>query len=96
MLKAALPLFDNLPVFLDHPPAGGAPSVRNLAGTVHNPCWSEQYEGILLTFQPGGPAAEVLVALHEAAMKDPAILSAVGLLHRPALAAGFRLPPLRG
>ncbi len=78
-LKASLSLWDGVPVQIDHESFfQDAPSVRDLAGALHNPQWSEADKGISLTLVPGGPADEVLIKLRDAAKKDPAIMQAVG------------------
>jgi hypothetical protein len=77
VLQDAMPLYDGIPVFLDHA-AGNAQSVRNLAGTLHTPSWNEREAGIQLKLVPGGPGAAVLMDLRDAAKKNPAIMKAVG------------------
>ncbi len=77
-LQASLPLWDGLPVFLDHPGIDRHPSVRDLAGTLTSPAWDADSQGIRLTLVPAGPAAEVLLSLRQAARENPAILQAVG------------------
>lgn len=77
-LQDSLPLWGDLPVFLDHPKNGAHPSVRDLAGTLHAPTWDATAEGIRVNLMPSGPAAEVLTALRAAAKDNPAIMKAVG------------------
>ncbi len=77
VLKASLPMWDNLPVFLDHDYTG-AQSVKNLAGALHQPEWNEGEQGIQATLLPGGPGSEHLQALRLAARSDPALMAAVG------------------
>lgn len=79
VLQAGLSHYDNLPVFIDHPATMfHGPSLRNLAGTLHNPIWNEAEKGIQLSLTPVGPAADVLINLREAAKSDPALLSCIG------------------
>jgi hypothetical protein len=78
VLQEAMPLYDGIPVFLDHAGLFDAPSVRNLAGTMHAPTWNEAEHGIQLKLKPAGPAAQVLIDLREAARTEPAIMKAVG------------------
>jgi hypothetical protein len=77
-LMEALPLYDQKPVFIDHAGFGNAPSVRNLAGTITTPTWNEREQGIQAQLTAGGPAADILLALREAAKINPAIMQAVG------------------
>ncbi len=77
VLKDSLPMWDNLPCFLDHDYTG-AQSVRHLAGALHNPSWNEKEAGIQAALIPGGPGANDLNALRLAARSDPAIMEAVG------------------
>jgi hypothetical protein len=78
VLMQAIPMYDALPVFIDHAGLGNAPSVRNLAGTLQTPTWNEQEQGIQAKLRASGPAADVLLALREAAKTDTAIMKAVG------------------
>lgn len=78
VLMQAVPMYDSLPVFIDHAGLGNAPSVRNLAGTLQTPSWNEQEQGIQAKLKASGPAADVLLALREAAKTDTAIMRAVG------------------
>lgn len=78
VLMQAVPMYDSLPVFIDHAGLGNAPSVRNLAGTLQTPSWNEQEQGIQARLKASGPAADVLLALREAAKTDTAIMRAVG------------------
>jgi hypothetical protein len=97
VLKESLALWDSVPCMLDHPGFLQGPSVRNLAGSLHDPAWNESSQGIQATLSPGGPGAEVLAALRAAAFEDMAIMSAVGFsavvrlqTARPAGAGGVR------
>ena len=72
VLKASLPLWDNLPCFLDHDYTGQQ-SVKNLAGALHAPSWNEAEQGIQAQLVPGGPGAANLQALRLAARSDPAL-----------------------
>jgi hypothetical protein len=76
-LQASLSLWDGIPCFLDHDYTGQN-SVRNLAGALHNPTWSEAAQGIQASLIPGGPGADDLQRLRLAAKSDQAIASAVG------------------
>lgn len=78
VLKRSLPLWDKVPVCLDHPNWLTGPSIRNFAGSLNNPSWDETEKGIRLTLLPGGPAAPDLVSLRDAARSDPAIAQAIG------------------
>jgi hypothetical protein len=78
VLKAAVPLYEDLPVFIDHPTMFNSPSIRNLAGTLHAPRWNEAERGIQLKLKPAGPASDVLTAVRDAARENPAIMKAVG------------------
>ena len=77
VLMDSLPMWDNLPCFLDHDYTG-AQSVRHLAGALHSPSWNEKEAGIQAALIPGGPGAKDLQALRLAARSDPAIMEAVG------------------
>jgi len=77
-LQASLSLWDSVPCMLDHPGFFEGPSVRDLAGALHDPKWSDTDQGIQANLIPGGPAAAVLSQLREAAKADPAIMSTVG------------------
>jgi hypothetical protein len=70
VLMQAVPMYDSLPVFIDHAGLGTAPSVRNLAGTLQTPSWNEQEQGIQAKLKASGPAADILLALREAAKGD--------------------------
>ena len=78
VLMQAVPMYEALPVFIDHAGLGNAPSVRNLAGTLQTPTWNEAEQGIQAKLKASGPAADVLLALREAAKTDAAIMKAVG------------------
>jgi len=78
VLKESLSLWDAVPCMLDHPAFFEGPSVRDLAGALHDPTWNEADTGIQANLTPGGPAADVLSKLHAAAKSDPAIMSTVG------------------
>jgi len=78
VLKDSLPMWDNLPCFLDHPGFFEGPSVRDLAGALHDPAWNETSQGIQANLVPAGPSGEVLSRLRETAKSDPAIMSAIG------------------
>ena len=78
VLRGSLSLWDNLPCMLDHPGFFEGPSVRNLAGALHQPAWNDSEKGITANLIPSGPAGEVLAQLREAAKTDPAIMSTVG------------------
>jgi hypothetical protein len=71
VLKESLALWDSVPCMLDHPGFLQGPSVRNLAGSLHDPAWNESSQGIQATLSPGGPGAEVLAALRAAACVPP-------------------------
>jgi hypothetical protein len=78
VLKTSLSLWDSVPCMLDHPGFFEGPSVRDLAGALHSPEWSEAEQGIQATLTPRGPAASVLASLREAAKSDPAIMATIG------------------
>jgi hypothetical protein len=78
VLMQSVDMIDKLPVFIDHAGLGNAPSVRNLAGTLQSPSWNEREQGIQAKLKASGPAADVLLALREAAKADAAIMQAVG------------------
>jgi len=78
VLKESLKLWNNLPCFLDHPGFFEGPSVRDLAGALHDPTWNEVSQGIQANLVPAGPSGEVLSRLRETAKSDPAIMSAIG------------------
>ncbi len=63
VLQESLPLWEGIPCFIDH--AWGDRSLRDLAGTFHNPRWSSEHRGILLSLQPLGPSAALLQELGE-------------------------------
>jgi len=77
VLMDSLPMWDNLPCFLDHDYTG-TQSVRHLAGALHNPIWNDKEAGIQAILIPGGPGAKDLQSLRLAARSDPAIMEAVG------------------
>ena len=77
VLMDSLPMWDNLPCFLDHDYTGSQ-SVRHLAGALHNPSWNEKEAGIQASLIPNGPGAKDLQSLRLAARSDPAIMEAVG------------------
>lgn len=78
VLMAAIPLYDSIPVFIDHPAQGNGQSVRNLAGTLSMPAWNDTEQGIQAKLIPSGPSAQVLKDLQQAAKENPAIMAAVG------------------
>ncbi len=78
VLKESVGLWDAVPCMLDHPGFFEGPSVRDLAGSLHEPAWNEAEKGIQASLIPSGPAAQVIVQLREAAKTDPAIMSTVG------------------
>jgi hypothetical protein len=78
VLMQAVELYESIPVFIDHAGLGNAPSVRNLAGTITNPRWNEEQQGIQGTLIPSGPAKDVLLAVRDDALSNPAIMQAVG------------------
>jgi hypothetical protein len=78
VLMQSVNMIDALPVFIDHAGLGNSPSVRDLAGTLQTPSWNEAEQGIQAKLKASGPAADVLLALREAAKTDPAIMKAVG------------------
>jgi hypothetical protein len=78
VLMSAIPLYDSIPVFIDHPAQGTGQSVRNLAGTLSMPAWNETEQGIQAKLIPSGPSAQVLKDLQQAAKENPAIMAAVG------------------
>lgn len=78
VLQEAVSLYDSKPVFIDHAGLFEAPSVRNLAGTLHAPAWDNGRRGIAAKLTPAGPAKDVLLAVREAAKTNPAIMEAVG------------------
>jgi predicted alpha/beta-hydrolase family hydrolase len=78
VLKESVALWNNVPCMLDHPGLFQGPSVRDLAGTLHDPAWDDENQGIKARLSPVGPAAEVLQALRQAAKSNPAIMEAVG------------------
>lgn len=77
-LQSAIPLYGDVPVFVDHAGQGNPQSVRNLAGTLHSPTWNEEEHGIQAKLKPGGPAAQVLLDVRDAAKTNPAVMKAVG------------------
>lgn len=78
VLMPAVPLYDGLPVFIDHPQQGMNQSVRNLAGTLHSPTWNDTERGIQCKLIPSGPSAQVLKDIQQSAKTNPAIMQAVG------------------
>lgn len=78
VLQEAMSLYEGIPVFVDHAGLFESPSVRNLAGSLHNPTWNTSEQGIQLKLKPGGPAAQILLSLRDAARAEPAIMKAVG------------------
>jgi hypothetical protein len=78
VLMQSVDMIDRLPVFIDHAGLGNAPSVRDLAGTLQTPSWNEAEQGIQAKLRASGPAAEILLALREAAKSDIAIMQTVG------------------
>ena len=77
-LQSALSLYDDIPVFVDHAGPGNPQSVRNLAGTLHAPTWNDTERGIQAKLRASGPAADVLLAVRDAAKSNPAVMKAVG------------------
>lgn len=77
-LQEAVTLYTNRPVFIDHAGLNNAPSVRNLAGTISEPSWSPSHRGITAKLTPAGPAADILLAIRDAARTNAAIMEAVG------------------
>ena len=57
VLKESLPLWDSVPCMLDHPGLFEGPSVRDLAGSLHDPSWNENKQGIQANLTPAGPGA---------------------------------------
>ena len=78
VLMQSVDMIDRLPVFIDHAGMFNAPSVRDLAGTLQTPSWNEAEQGIQAKLRASGPAAEILLALREAAKSDIAIMQTVG------------------
>ena len=78
VLMQSVEMYNALPVFIDHAGLNKPPSVRNLAGTIQSPSWSEASQGIQAKLKPSGPAAEVLLSVRDAAKSDAAIMQAVG------------------
>ena len=78
VLQEAMPLYDGIPVFVDHAGLNEHQSVRNLAGTLHMPTWNDLEHGIQLKLKPAGPASQVLIQLRDAARTEPAIMKTVG------------------
>lgn len=78
VLMTAMPLYADKPVFIDHAGPFESQSIRNLAGTIHAPTWNEAERGIALKLKPAGPAADVLLAVRDAARTNAAIMQAVG------------------
>ena len=78
VLQLAVPLYEGKPVFIDHAGMFESPSVRDLAGTLHNVQWDPNKSGIRAMLKAAGPAAETLSTLREAAKANPAIMEAVG------------------
>ena len=73
-LKSSLSLWDNVPCMLDHPGFFEGPSVRDLAGALHDPEWNEAEKGIQANLIASGPAASIITALQAASKADPAIM----------------------
>ena len=78
VLQESLSLWEGLPVGIDHPGPFDGPSVRNLAGVITAPTWSQEHEGIRLTLKPAGPAASVLTELRDAITAAPELANIVG------------------
>src|SRR5512139_1879426 len=78
VLRESLRLWDGLPVGIDHPGLFETPSLRNLAGILTRPEWSEEEQGIRLKLKPAGPAAETLIAIRDAALSEPALAGIIG------------------
>jgi hypothetical protein len=78
VLQEAMPLYESKPVFIDHAGMFDSPSVRNLAGTLHNVRWNNTEGGIEAALTPAGPAADVLLSIRDSAKTNPAIMQAVG------------------
>jgi len=78
VLLEAVPMYDALPVFIDHAGLMNAPSVRNLAGTLQTPTWNQLEQGIQANLIPSGPAKQVLMDVRDDAKSNPAIMKAVG------------------
>ena len=58
LLKQSLDKFDGVECFIDHDWFNR--SVRDLAGILIDPSWSEEDQGILCTLKPAGPASTLL------------------------------------
>jgi hypothetical protein len=78
VLQEAMPMYNDVPVFVDHAPMGGGQSIRNLAGSLQAPIWHDGEAGIATKLTPGGPAADILLSVRAAAKTNPAIMKAVG------------------
>lgn len=78
VLMQSVEMFNGLPVFIDHAPMGTPPSIRNLAGTLNTPTWNENEQGIQASLIPSGPAAQILLDIRDAALKDSAVMKIVG------------------
>jgi hypothetical protein len=78
VLQEAMPLYKDVPVFIDHAPMGSGQSIRNLAGTLDEPTWHNDESGIATRLTPIGPAADVLLSVLKAAKSNPAVMKAVG------------------
>ena len=79
VLNSAMPLYDGVPVFIDHPGfLSNGPSVRDLAGTLHTVSWNETEKGIQAKLTPAGPAKQVLLDVRTDAKTNPDIMKAVG------------------
>lgn len=77
-LQQSVHHYEGKPVFIDHADIFSAPSVRNLAGSLHGAIYDENLQGIRAQVKPTGPAAEMLISLRDAAKSNPAIMEAVG------------------
>lgn len=78
-LRNSLPLWDGVETFVDHgTDAGGARSLRDLAGMCHTPCFDEARQGIVLRLKAGGPSGEMLRALGREWLGSPEPRARVG------------------
>ncbi len=59
VLKESVGLWDAVPCMLDHPGFFEGPSVRDLAGSLHDPVWNETEKGIQASLIPGGPQPQI-------------------------------------
>ncbi len=78
VLRQSMPMFDGLPVFIDHPGLLEDASLRNLAGTIASPEWNELEQGIQLKLKPDGPSADLLLKIRDMAKTNPAIMKSIG------------------